>query len=150
GLIAFVVALGVRSARGGGGLRAVPADPAITVVLASFIALAIYSLRDFQGYPDLYPGLPYSALGAGGAPALLVAGMRRGVARRPLPRQARRHRARLRATARARRRRRGRGPERVTSQSGRGGRRGYGRPRAGQYGFPPRGTPYRWRQPASR
>jgi hypothetical protein len=46
-------------------------DPLLHVVLASFIPVAAYSIYDFQGYPDLYPGLPYAALGFGGAVSLL-------------------------------------------------------------------------------
>jgi hypothetical protein len=42
-------------------------DPFCSVVMASFVALAIYSLIDFQGYPDVFPLLPYAAIGFGGA-----------------------------------------------------------------------------------
>ena len=37
------------------------------VVLGSFAAIAAFSALDFQGYPDVYPLLPYAALGVGGA-----------------------------------------------------------------------------------
>jgi hypothetical protein len=37
------------------------------VVLASLGAIAAFSAFDFQGYPDVYPLLPYAALGIGGA-----------------------------------------------------------------------------------
>jgi hypothetical protein len=42
-------------------------DPYCSVVMASFVPLAVYSLIDFQGYPDVFPLLPYAAIGFGGA-----------------------------------------------------------------------------------
>jgi hypothetical protein len=42
-------------------------DPYCSVVMASFVALAVYSVIDFQGYPDVFPLLPYAAIGVGGA-----------------------------------------------------------------------------------
>jgi 4-amino-4-deoxy-L-arabinose transferase-like glycosyltransferase len=56
----------------GGGLRGAVRDPYVTVVVASFVALALFSLTDFQGYADLYPALPYAAIALGGALALVV------------------------------------------------------------------------------
>jgi hypothetical protein len=47
-------------------------------VLASLAAIAAFSALDFQGYPDVYPLLPYAALGIGGAVA--IAGRARPVA----------------------------------------------------------------------
>ena len=47
-------------------------------VLGSFAAIAVFSALDFQGYPDVYPLLPYAALGIGGAVA--VAGRLRPIA----------------------------------------------------------------------
>jgi 4-amino-4-deoxy-L-arabinose transferase-like glycosyltransferase len=47
--------------------RVVPA----AVVLGTFAALAAASAADFQGYPDLYPLLPYAAIGIGGAIAVI-------------------------------------------------------------------------------
>jgi 4-amino-4-deoxy-L-arabinose transferase-like glycosyltransferase len=58
--------------RDGGALRRAIADPYVFVVITSFVLLLLFSLRDFQGYPDLYPLLPYSALGVGGVAAVLV------------------------------------------------------------------------------
>jgi hypothetical protein len=40
------------------------------IVLASLAAIGVFSALDFQGYPDVYPLLPYAALGIGGAAAL--------------------------------------------------------------------------------
>src|SRR5204863_3657784 len=48
------------------------ADPYVYAVMFSFILLAAFSVSDFQGYPDLYPALPYSAIGVGGAAAVIV------------------------------------------------------------------------------
>jgi hypothetical protein len=46
-------------------------DPLVNVVFASFLATTAYTLYDFQGYPDLFPFLPYAALGFGGLAGLL-------------------------------------------------------------------------------
>ena len=45
--------------------------PALVVLgtLAAFVAASVY---DFQGYPDLYPLLPYAAIGIGGAVAVVA------------------------------------------------------------------------------
>jgi hypothetical protein len=42
------------------------------VVGGTFLAVVAVSVADFQGYPDLYPLLPYAALGIGGAIAALA------------------------------------------------------------------------------
>jgi hypothetical protein len=39
------------------------------IVLGTLLALVAFTLTDFQGYPDLYPMLPYAALGIGAAVA---------------------------------------------------------------------------------
>jgi hypothetical protein len=65
GLLLLVAVLGawlVRSRRD----RDMPILPAV-VVLGTFLAIAAASVADFQGYPDLYPLLPYAAIGVGGA-----------------------------------------------------------------------------------
>src|SRR3954449_1252121 len=59
---------------------------AAVVVLGTFAAFAAASVYDFQGYPDLYPLLPYAGVGIGGAVAFAapyVSGVwpRRGAAR---------------------------------------------------------------------
>ena len=48
------------------------------VLLASLAAIAAFSVLDFQGYPDVYPLLPYAALGI--AAAVAIAGRARPVA----------------------------------------------------------------------
>jgi hypothetical protein len=42
------------------------------VVLATLAVIAVFSAIDFEGYPDVYPLLPYAALGLGGAAAVVV------------------------------------------------------------------------------
>jgi hypothetical protein len=42
------------------------------VVLAPLAVIAAFSAHDFQGYPDVYPLLPFAALGLGGAAALVL------------------------------------------------------------------------------
>jgi hypothetical protein len=69
-LLALLILVGVARRRRDF-LALVGEDPLLHVVLASFIPVAAYSIYDFQGYPDLYPGLPYAALGFGGAIASL-------------------------------------------------------------------------------
>src|SRR5436190_1332151 len=43
---------------------------AASVVLGTLLAVALLSIADFQGYPDLYPLLPYAAIGIGAAVAV--------------------------------------------------------------------------------
>jgi hypothetical protein len=61
GLIALAALVIVTIVRGRGAWR----TPIVCVVAASFIPLVAFTLHDFEGYPDLYPLLPYAALGAG-------------------------------------------------------------------------------------
>jgi hypothetical protein len=67
GLVAALALLAVRLRRAGA-----RSDPYAVVVVATLLALAGFSLTDFQGYPDLYPLLPYAAVGLGGAVAVAV------------------------------------------------------------------------------
>lgn len=76
GLILLVAVLGVRLVRARSDLRVVVSDPALGVVLPSLLVLVAFSIADFEGYPDVYPGLPYAALGLGGAVALAVERLR--------------------------------------------------------------------------
>jgi hypothetical protein len=55
----------LRLARSRGALRAAVRDPYVSVVFATWVPLIAFSARDFQGYPDLYPLLPYAAIGVG-------------------------------------------------------------------------------------
>lgn len=54
--------------------RRVWRDPLLLIVIVSLLAELGYAASDFQSYPDLYPLLPYAAVGFGGAVAL---GLRR-------------------------------------------------------------------------
>ena len=72
GLVALVGLLVLRLARGRSDLRLAVKEPYVSIVLASFVPLAAFSMSDFQGYADLYPVLPYAALGLGGAAGLSV------------------------------------------------------------------------------
>jgi 4-amino-4-deoxy-L-arabinose transferase-like glycosyltransferase len=56
-------------------------DPLVSVVLATGVLQAAYAASDFQGYPDLYPLLPYPALGLAGAVAVLLTLARPAAAR---------------------------------------------------------------------
>lgn len=47
-------------------------DPMLCVVLTTFLGTAAYALADFQGYPDLFPLLPYGALGLGMVTAVVL------------------------------------------------------------------------------
>jgi 4-amino-4-deoxy-L-arabinose transferase-like glycosyltransferase len=58
-LLAVVLAWRFRSERA-----------AAAVVLGTLLGFVALTLTDFQGYPDLYPLLPYAALGIGGAVAV--------------------------------------------------------------------------------
>jgi len=59
-------------------------DPLVVVVIVSFAGLVLYSALDFQGYPDLYPLLPYAALGIGGTMGLVIGWARGARGRRAL------------------------------------------------------------------
>jgi hypothetical protein len=83
GLVLLLLLVALRLARGRHDLHdVVRNDPLVNVVFASLLLVAAVSASDFQGYPDLYPLLPYAALGVGGGFALLLerftrAGLRR-------------------------------------------------------------------------
>jgi hypothetical protein len=47
--------------------------PAIALVLLTLLGFVALTLTDFQGYPDLFPLLPYAALGIAGVAAIAVA-----------------------------------------------------------------------------
>ncbi|HEX2194803.1 MAG TPA: hypothetical protein VHK63_07630 [Candidatus Limnocylindria bacterium] len=69
GLAALVVLIVLRVWEGRGDLRRLGRDPLVCVVLPPLALLTAFSLIDFQGYPDLYPFLPYAALGVAGVAA---------------------------------------------------------------------------------
>jgi hypothetical protein len=72
GLVILVALLVVRLVRRRSDLLGMTRhDPFVNVVVASFLVIAAYSVYDFQGYPDVYPLLPYAAVGIAGGLALL-------------------------------------------------------------------------------
>jgi hypothetical protein len=76
GLATLLVLIAARLVRGRADLRAAIADPLVLVVGGTLIPLAVFSATDFQGYPDVYPALPYAAIGIGGLAALVTARVR--------------------------------------------------------------------------
>ena len=52
----------------------------VALVLGTLLGFVVLTLTDFQGYPDLFPLLPYAAIGIGGVVAVLVADRGRVVA----------------------------------------------------------------------
>jgi hypothetical protein len=71
GLVLLLVLGGLRIAqRREATWSAVKNDPYIHVVVASFLPIVAVTATDFQGYPDLYPALPYAAIGIGAGFAL--------------------------------------------------------------------------------
>ncbi|MGZ4437298.1 MAG: hypothetical protein ACXVW6_06640 [Nocardioidaceae bacterium] len=72
GLVAMLLLIVVHLVRRPGGFRAALAAPLVTVVGITALCEIGYALTDFQGYPDVYPVLPYAALGLGGVAALLA------------------------------------------------------------------------------
>jgi hypothetical protein len=72
GLVALVALLVLRLARARSDLRLAVKEPYVSIVVASFVPVAVFTMSDFQGYPDLYPALPYAALGVGGVAGLAV------------------------------------------------------------------------------
>jgi len=82
GIAALIALIAARLVRGRANLRATVADPLVVVVGLTAIPLAVFSATDFQGYPDVYPALPYAAIGVGGAVAAVMARVERPRARR--------------------------------------------------------------------
>lgn len=56
-------------------------DPYVLIVLVTFVAEAAYACYDFQGFPDLFPLLPYPAIGFGAAVAMVLERLRQPQAR---------------------------------------------------------------------
>jgi hypothetical protein len=71
GLLLMLALFAVALARGRSRLMGVVTEPYVGVVIATFLGIAAFTLSDFQGYPDLYPLLPYAAIGLGGVVALV-------------------------------------------------------------------------------
>ena len=76
GLALLVIGVVVQRVRRGGGVRATLADPLVSVVLVTMVFEIGFATTDFQGYPDLYPLLPYAALGWGAAVGMLQRAVR--------------------------------------------------------------------------
>jgi hypothetical protein len=76
GLVLLCVVAGARVTRRRDSLASALTAPIVSVVLVTLAWNVAYAATDFQSYPDLYPFLPYPALGLGGAVAALVAGRR--------------------------------------------------------------------------
>ena len=69
--IGFVLALaGYRIWQARGGYGALGRDPLIVVVAIPLLFFILFSLFDFQGYPDAYPFLPLAAFGIATAVAI--------------------------------------------------------------------------------
>jgi hypothetical protein len=69
-LLALMVARAWRLRREGAALAR---DPLLLVILPPLVFVTAFSVVDFQGYPDLYPFLPYAALGVAGMVAAVLA-----------------------------------------------------------------------------
>lgn len=69
-------------ARRGLGLRESLRSPLVCVVLLTLVGNVAYALKDFQSVPDLYPFVPYPALGFAGAVAALQSALRSRAAAR--------------------------------------------------------------------
>lgn len=73
GSVAVVLlALGYVWRHRGSGLVAAVRHPIVCVVLVTGLVEFAYAVYDFQGYPDVYPLLPYGAVGLGGLAAVGV------------------------------------------------------------------------------
>ena len=72
GTVLLLIVVTVHLVAGRGPNRERLGSPLVAAVLVSMAALWAFSAKDFQGYPDLYPLLPYAALGFAGATSLVV------------------------------------------------------------------------------
>lgn len=76
GMLVLIAIAVVRLTRSRPQWRAGLADPLICIILLTLATQLIYAFADFQGYPDVYPLLPYGAIGMGGLAALAVSAAR--------------------------------------------------------------------------
>lgn len=81
GAVALVLLVVLHLFRGRRQLWGALRDPLVCVVLLTGLLQAAYAASDFQGYPDLYPLLPYPALGLAGVVVLVLRLVRGAVAR---------------------------------------------------------------------
>lgn len=77
GLLAIGALAIVHVVRGRHRLSATLLDPFICVVVLTMLTEVLYATYDFQSYPDLYPLLPYPALGLAGVAAVSARRLRR-------------------------------------------------------------------------
>jgi hypothetical protein len=70
GLVLLLALVALHLVRGKRDLPVTLRDPLVCVVLPTVLGVVAFSMSDFQGYPDLYPLLPYAAVGFGGAVAV--------------------------------------------------------------------------------
>jgi 4-amino-4-deoxy-L-arabinose transferase-like glycosyltransferase len=82
GTVLLVAAIAARLLTRSGGWRATLTDPLVAVVGTTFAGVVLFSASDFQGYPDLYPLLPYAAVGCGAAAASVLERVSTPAARR--------------------------------------------------------------------
>jgi hypothetical protein len=72
GLILLLLAAVATVVRDGAGWRQALASPFVLLVVVTGVLEVGYACYDFQGYPDVFPLMPYAALGFGGAVALVL------------------------------------------------------------------------------
>ena len=71
GIVLLLVTAVIRVALARTGWRAALLQPYVLIVIVTFLAEAGYALYDFQGFPDVFPLLPYPAIGFGAATVLI-------------------------------------------------------------------------------
>jgi hypothetical protein len=76
GMFALIAVAVVRLLRSRPQWRAAFTDPLLCIILLTLATQLIYAFADFQGYPDVYPLLPYGAIGMGGLAAVVVSAAR--------------------------------------------------------------------------
>ena len=79
GMAALIGIAVVRLVRTWPQRRVALADPLVCIILLTLATQLLYAATDFQGYPDVYPLLPYGAIGVGGLAAVAVAAVRSDV-----------------------------------------------------------------------
>ena len=72
GLICLVLLVVWAFAARRGNVRSALADPVVSIVFVTGLLQVLYALYDFQGPQDVFPLLPYGALGIGGVAGLLA------------------------------------------------------------------------------
>jgi len=82
GIVALLLLVVAHFVRNLGDLRQALRDPLVCIVLITLVADIAYAMLDFQSYPDVYPFLPYAALGLGGVAAAVVKLLKISAARR--------------------------------------------------------------------